>query len=100
MATLVSPLAEGEQELALPLAAVAPAMLQAVRGERAGGEERASRNLGANALLGGGAAALAAALLQPEAVPCRPARRRRRRLRGGGPASTRRHRGARARWAA
>ncbi|CAK0835777.1 unnamed protein product [Prorocentrum cordatum] len=53
------------EELALRLAAMAPALLQAIRGQQAGGAVRAARNLGAHALPGGGAAALASALERP-----------------------------------
>ncbi|CAK0900509.1 unnamed protein product [Prorocentrum cordatum] len=53
------------EELALRLAAVAPALLQAIRGQQAGGAVRAARNLGAHALLGDGAAAPASALGRP-----------------------------------
>ncbi|CAK0903210.1 unnamed protein product [Prorocentrum cordatum] len=53
------------EELALRFAAMAPALLQAIRGQQAGGAVRAARNLGAHALLGDGAAALASALDRP-----------------------------------
>ncbi|CAK0855524.1 unnamed protein product [Prorocentrum cordatum] len=56
-----------DAELALRLRAIRPALARLVRGERASGAERATRNLGARAFLGEGAEVLEATLERPQA---------------------------------
>ncbi|CAK0850365.1 unnamed protein product [Prorocentrum cordatum] len=73
------------EELALRLAAMAPALLQAMRGQQAGGAVRAARSLGAHALLGDGAAALASALERPTCAQRRGRAVRARREAAAGP---------------
>ncbi|CAK0868927.1 unnamed protein product [Prorocentrum cordatum] len=58
---------EEDAELALRLRAIRPALARLIRGERASGAERATRNLGAHAFLGEGAEVLEAALERPQA---------------------------------
>ncbi|CAK0874361.1 unnamed protein product, partial [Prorocentrum cordatum] len=56
-----------DAELALRLRAIRSALARLIRGERASGAERATRNLGARAFLGEGAEVLEAALERPQA---------------------------------
>ncbi|CAK0881211.1 unnamed protein product [Prorocentrum cordatum] len=58
---------EEDAKLALRLRAIRPALARLIRGERASGAERATRNLGAHTFLGEGAEVLEAALERPQA---------------------------------